>query len=44
VHLHNKKLNKKEKCIKIKEKAKEIEEIALKKEQILNIKAGTTQF
>ena len=41
VHLNNKKLSKKEKCMRIKEKAREIEEQALRKEQIINIKGGT---
>lgn len=39
-HLNNKKLSKKEKFHKIKEKAREIEEMALRKEQILNVKGG----
>ncbi len=39
VHLNNKKLSKKEKFIKIKEKAREIEEMALRKEQLLNVKS-----
>lgn len=43
VHLTNKKLSKKEKFYKIKEKAREIEEMALRKEQILNVK-GTGDF
>jgi UDP-2,3-diacylglucosamine pyrophosphatase LpxH len=38
--LNNKKLSKKEKCDKIKEKAKELEEMALRKEQILNVKGN----
>lgn len=37
-NLSNKKLSKKEKFIKIKEKAREIEELALRKEQLLNLK------
>jgi hypothetical protein len=38
--LNNKKLSKKEKFLKIKEKAREIEELALRKEQLLNVKNG----
>lgn len=41
LHLNNKKLSKKEKCEKIKEKARELEEMALRKEQILNVRGGT---
>ena len=38
--LNNKKLSKKEKFVKIKEKARELEEMALRKEQILNVKGN----
>ena len=37
--LNNKKLSKKEKFLRIKEKAREIEELALRKEQLLNVKS-----
>jgi len=38
--LSDKKLSKREKCERIKEKAKEIEEMAIRKEQILSVKGG----
>eukprot|EP00347_Sterkiella_histriomuscorum_P021530 403333656 len=42
--LQNKKLSKKEKFIKIKEKAREIEEMALRKEQLLNVKGAIDHY
>jgi len=42
--LSDKKLSKKEKFIRIKEKAKEIEELALRKEQLLNAKGSMDNY
>lgn len=43
-NLSNKKLSKKEKFIRIKEKAREIEELALRKEQLLNVKGASDNY
>lgn len=43
-NLNSKKLSKKEKFMRIKEKAREIEEMALRKEQLLNVKGAIDHY